>query len=80
MPRIHNIDGVEVPYTVAEEAEADAQQAAHLAAQPSRDATNAIQVLENSVTPRRIREMTTQAGKDWVDNVEAQIAVLRGQL
>ncbi len=36
--------------------------------------------LEGTVTPRRIREMTTDAGKQWVNNVEELIAIERGKL
>lgn len=39
-----------------------------------------IQRLESSVTPRRIREMLTDAGKQWVNNVEELIAIERGKL
>jgi hypothetical protein len=39
-----------------------------------------IQKLESSVTPRRIREMTTDSGKQWVNNVEELIAIERGKL
>ena len=39
-----------------------------------------IQRLESSVTPRRIREMTTDSGKQWVNNVEELIAIERGKL
>ena len=45
-----------------------------------RNAISAIQKLESSVTPRRIREMTTDAGKQWVNNVEELIAIERGKL
>ena len=45
-----------------------------------RNAIAEIQRLEGTVTPRRIREMTTDAGKDWVDAVEAAIAVERAKL
>jgi hypothetical protein len=36
--------------------------------------------LEATVTPRRIREMTTADGAKWVDDVEKLIAVERGKL
>jgi hypothetical protein len=40
-----------------------------------------IRDLEITVTPRRIRESAlTQAGKDWLADVDAQIAALRAQL
>ena len=36
--------------------------------------------LESTVTPRRIREMTTVAGAKWVDDVEKLIAIERAKL
>lgn len=43
------------------------------------DATEEIQRLETTVTQRRIREMTTDAGAKWVDDVEALIAIERAK-
>ena len=45
-----------------------------------RNAMTEIQRLESTVTPRRIREMTTADGAKWVDDVEKLIAVERGKL
>ena len=39
-----------------------------------------IEKLESTVTQRRIREMTTDAGKKWIEDVEAKIAIERGKL
>ena len=39
-----------------------------------------IEELEVTVTPRRIREMTTNDGAKWVDDVEKLIAVERAKL
>lgn len=39
-----------------------------------------IERLEATVTQRRIREMTTDAGKQWMDEVEAKIAEQRSKL
>ena len=36
--------------------------------------------LESTVTPRRIREMTTADGAKWVDDVEKLIAIERAKL
>ena len=36
--------------------------------------------LENTVTPRRIREMTTADGAKWVDDIEKLMAVERAKL
>lgn len=45
-----------------------------------RNATAEIGRLESTVTPRRIREMTTADGAKWVDDVEKLIAVERAKL
>ena len=39
-----------------------------------------IETLEATVTPRRIREMTTEDGAKWVDDVEKLIEVERAKL
>ena len=39
-----------------------------------------IEALEVTVTPRRIREMTTDDGAKWVDDVEKLIAIERAKL
>ena len=36
--------------------------------------------LEATVTQRRIRAMTTDAGKKWMEDLEAKIAIERGKL
>ena len=66
--------------TQAEHDERDVAQAAFDATLPQRTALAEIHRLESSVTPRRIREMTTDAGKQWVNNVEELIAIERGKL
>ena len=45
-----------------------------------RNATAEIHRLESTVTPRRIREMTTADGAKWVDDVEKLIAIERAKL
>jgi predicted secreted protein len=47
---------------------------------PKRATMSKIRELEGSVTPRRIREMTTDAGKKWVEDVEKLIATERAKL
>jgi hypothetical protein len=47
---------------------------------PKRETMSKIRELEDSVTPRRIREMTTDAGKKWVEDVEKLIATERAKL
>ena len=39
-----------------------------------------IERLESTVTPRRIREMTTVAGAKWIDDLEKLIAIERAKL
>jgi hypothetical protein len=40
-----------------------------------------IQLLEATITPRRLREATlTKDGKTWLTDIDTQIATLRGQL
>ena len=41
---------------------------------------SAIEKLEATVTQRRVREMTTDAGKKWIEDVEAKIATERSKL
>jgi hypothetical protein len=80
MARMKNVDGVNIPFTAEEETARDAEEAAWAAGETTRNAQAEINRLEGTVTPRRIREMTTDAGKDWVDAVEAAIAVERAKL
>jgi hypothetical protein len=51
------------------------------AVEAEQGALTAIAALESQVTQRRIREaVTTQAGADWLADIEAQIAVHRAAL
>ena len=45
-----------------------------------RNAMTEIHRLESTVTPRRIREMTTADGAKWVDDIEKLIAIERAKL
>jgi hypothetical protein len=70
-----------VAMTAEETAEYEIMLAQIAAEAPSRNRMLSIWNLESSVTPRRIREAAlTQAGKDWLADVDAQIAALRAQL
>ena len=80
MERTKIVDGVEVALTSAEETARDAEEKAWADGATTRNALAEIQRLESSVTPRRIREMTTDSGKQWVNNVEELIAIERGKL
>ena len=80
--QIVNVDGTEefIPMTTEEETRCDAEQKAWNDAATVRDATAEIHRLESTVTPRRIREMTTADGAKWVDDVEKLIAIERAKL
>tara|TARA_R110000823_G_scaffold73149_2_gene168381 strand:- start:1014 stop:1256 length:243 start_codon:yes stop_codon:yes gene_type:complete len=80
MERTKIVDGVEVALTSAEETARDVEEKAWADGATTRNALAEIQRLESSVTPRRIREMTTDSGKQWVNNVEELIAIERGKL
>ena len=80
MARMKNINGVNVPFTAEEESQADADAKKWADGKVKRHAMNEIQRLESTVTPRRIRDMTTADGAKWVDDVEKLIAVERVKL
>ena len=75
-----NVNGVNVPFTAEEETQRDAEEQAWADGAAVRDATEEIHRLESTVTPRRIREMTTADGAKWVDDVEKLIAIERAKL
>ena len=80
MARMKNVNGVNVPFTTEEETQRDAEEQAWADGAAVRDATEEIHRLESTVTPRRIREMTTADGAKWVDDVEKLIAIERAKL
>ena len=67
-----------VAFTQAEEDAQDAHEAAELLLQPVRDIQDQIATLEATATPRRIREAASDP--TWMNALDAEIAVLRGQL
>ncbi len=71
---------VTVELTKEENDARDAEEKAWADGKVKRDAIGEIHRLESTVTPRRIREMTTADGAKWVDDVEKLIAVERGKL
>jgi len=74
-------DGQEtIALTAEEETARDAEEQAWADGAAKRDATEEIHRLESTVTPRRIREMTTADGAKWVDDVEKLIAIERAKL
>ena len=80
MARTRNENGVDIPLTPEEETQRDAEEQAWADGAAVRDATEEIHRLESTVTPRRIREMTTADGAKWVDDVEKLIAIERAKL
>ena len=80
MTRTRNENGVDIPLTPEEETQRDAEVQAWVDGATVRDATEEIHRLESTVTPRRIREMTTADGAKWVDDVEKLIAIERAKL
>ena len=80
MGRTRNENGVTIPLTDEEEAIADAKDLAWANNAGKRDAMREIRRLEDQVTNRRIREMTSQSGKNWMDAQEALIATERSKL
>ena len=80
MARTRNENGVEIPLTPEEETARDAEELAWTNGAAARNATEEIHRLESTVTPRRIREMTTADGAKWVDDVEKLIAIERAKL
>ena len=80
MARTKIVDGVVIALTAEEETAKDAEEQTWTDGKVKRDATEEIHRLESTVTPRRIREMTTADGAKWVDDVEKLIAIERAKL
>ena len=71
---------VTVELSKEENEQRDAEEKAWADGKAVRDALAEIQRLEGTVSARRIRDMTTDAGKKWVEDVEALIATERAKL
>ena len=71
---------VTVELTKEENEQRDAEEKAWADGATKRNALAEIQRLEGTVSARRIRDMTTDAGKQWVEDVEALIATERAKL
>jgi hypothetical protein len=69
-----------VELTKEENEQRDAEEKAWADGATKRNALAEIQRLEGTVSARRIRDMTTDAGKKWVEDVEALIATERAKL
>ena len=80
MARTKIVDGVVIALTAEEETVKDAEEQTWTDGKVKRDATAEIHRLESTVTPRRIREMTTADGAKWVDDDEKLIAIERAKL
>jgi len=75
------VNGKEITLTAEEEAEVHTRRAASLAEAPKREAKEAINTLEASLTPRRLREaILTDEGKVWLQDTDNQITELRKQI
>ena len=80
MPRTRMENGVVITLTEAEEIARNAEEKLWADEEVARNAQDEIARLEATVTPRRIREMTTVAGAKFVDDVEKLIAIERAKL
>ena len=80
MARHHMTSDGPIPFTAQEEADRDAEEKKWADGAVVRNARQEISRLEATVTPRRIREMTTVAGAKWVDDLEKLIAIERAKL
>ena len=80
MTRFYSTPDGNIPYTAAEETARDAEEQEWADDKVRRDALDEIDILESTVTLRRIREMTTADGAKWVDAVEKLIAIERAKL
>ena len=67
-------------YSIADGTEAEISQMVKDAETSAEKAMAEIHRLEATVTQRRIRDMTTDAGKKWMEDIEAKIATERGKL
>jgi hypothetical protein len=80
MGRHNVVNGMTIPFTPEEETAKDAEEKLWADNAVVRNASKKIRRLESTVTPRRIREMTTVAGAKWVDDLEKLIAIERAKL
>jgi len=80
MTRHHMTPDGPVPFSAEEETARDAEEQTFVDGTTQRNAFSEIARLESTVTPRRIREMTTVAGAKFVDDVEKLIAIERAKL
>ena len=80
MARTKVVGGVRMALTPEEETARDAEEKEWADGKVNRDATAEIHRLESTVTPRRIREMTTADGAKWFDDVEKLIVIERAKL
>jgi hypothetical protein len=80
MARTRIENGVRVALTEEEETQRNLDASNRSANKVKREAMEEIYRLESTVTPRRIRAMTTADGAKWVDDVEKLIAIERDKL
>jgi len=81
MPRYHRQNGENVQFTEEEEKARDAEELLWEQNKIVREVTREIRRLEHTVTPRRMREAAlTDAGKQWLAEIENQISLERVKL
>ena len=79
--RHHMTQDGPVPFTTQEETARDAEEKKWADGEVVRNATAEICRLEETITPRRLRDaLANDEGKAWVAAVEAKIATERGKL
>tara|TARA_R110002096_G_scaffold124468_1_gene269186 strand:+ start:212 stop:454 length:243 start_codon:yes stop_codon:yes gene_type:complete len=80
MTRKYKIDGVTYNMKADEESARDVEDKEWADGEVTRNAKAEIHRLEATVTQRRIRAMTTDAGKQWMVNIEKLISDERSKL
>ena len=81
MPRFKNVDGVNVPFTVEEETQRDAEEKEWTDGAAARDAMEEIHKLEAQETPRRLAEsVLSDDGKAWLTANREKIVIERAKL
>lgn len=80
MARTKLVNGIRHPFTEAEEIAADKADKIFDDGKIKRAVMLEIRKLERTVTQRRLREMTTDEGKKWVDDIEKLIGIERNKL
>lgn len=80
MTHYHATSEGNIPFTLEEELEWEAQKLAFNQEKPKLTIKYNIAALEATITPRRTREAILGADNGWLADIELQIQELRGQL